>query len=190
MGEQSIKISFNSPVILSFTMLCVGAFVISVITRGVSNSFGFSVYRSSIANPMTYFRMIFHVAGHSDFSHLFGNITYILLLGPLLEEKYGAVGILGIIVLTALVTGILHMIFFPSTMLLGASGIVFAFIMLSSITSMKNGTIPLTFILIAVIYIGKEVYSGIFIKDNVSNFTHIIGGLVGAGCGYFLNLKN
>ncbi len=59
--------------------------------------------------------------------------------------------------------------------------------LLSSFTSIKEGSIPLTFILVAVIYIGGQVYDGLFVKDNVSNLTHILGGIVGAGLGYELN---
>ena len=55
-----------------------------------------------------------------------------------------------------------------------------ALILLSSFTSIKEGTIPLTFILVALIYIGGQAYDGIFIKDNVSNLIHILGGAVGA----------
>ena len=111
----------------------------------------------------------------------------ILVVGPLLEEKYGSSNILFVILCTAFVTGIVEFVFFPKVQLLGASGVVFAFILLSSFTSITEGKIPLTFILVAVIYIGEEVYSGIFIEDNVANLTHIIGGLVGAGLGYVMN---
>ena len=47
----------------------------------------FSVYRSSFLNPFTYFRLIGHVFGHADWEHFLGNITLILVVGPLLEEK-------------------------------------------------------------------------------------------------------
>lgn len=73
--------------------------------------------------------------------------------------------------------------------MLGASGVVFALILLSSITSMKNGSIPITFILVAVIYIGQQVYQGIFVRDNVANLSHIIGGIIGAWLGFILNRK-
>ena len=71
----------------------------------------------------------------------------------------------------------------------GASGVVFAFIVLASFTGFRDGEIPLTFILIAVIYIGQQVYEGIAVSDNVSNMVHIVGGLVGAAIGYLLNKK-
>ena len=119
--------------------------------------------------------------------HFFGNITLILVVGPLLEEKYGSANLLFVILATALTTGLVHFIFFPGVGLLGASGVVFALILLSSFTSMKEGEIPLTFLLVAVIYIGQQVYEGLFVRDNVSNLTHILGGVVGAGLGFVMN---
>ena len=110
----------------------------------------------------------------------------LLVIGPLLEEKYGSLNILFVIIATALVTGIVNFIFFPHVQLMGASGVVFAFILLSSFTSIREGTIPVTFILVAVIYIGGEVYDGVFVRDNVSNLTHILGGGVGSALGYVM----
>ena len=104
-----------------------------------------------------------------------------------MEEKYGSANILFVILTTALVTGVINFIFFPHVQLLGASGVVFAFILLASLTSIEEGKIPLTFILVALIYIGQQVYDGIFIRDNVSNLTHILGGIVGSGLGYVMN---
>ena len=92
-----------------------------------------------------------------------------------------------IILATAFFSGIANMILFPNTRLLGASGIVFAFILLSSITSFEQGSIPLTFLLVAVIYIGGQILDAVFIKNNISNSTHIIGGIVGTICGYCIN---
>ena len=57
----------------------------------------------------------------------------------------------------------------------------------------RNGAemseIPLTFILVAVIFIGQQVCEGIAVQDNISSMAHIIGGIVGAVMGYVLNLK-
>ena len=68
-------------------------------------------------------------------------------------------------------------------------GVVFAFILLTSFTNFKEGEIPLTFILVALIFLGQQVFEGVSIRDNVSNLSHIIGGIVGAVCGYCLNMK-
>lgn len=185
--HRGVRISFNSPVILGFVLLCFAALLLSDFTGGKTTAMFFSVYRASLTDPLTYVRFIGHVFGHAGWDHLMGNIMLILVVGPLLEEKYGGANMLLVILATAVVTGVVHFIFFPQIQLLGASGVVFALILLSSFTSIKNGEIPLTFILVAVIYIGQQVYQGLFIQDNVSNLTHIIGGFVGAGLGYAMN---
>jgi membrane associated rhomboid family serine protease len=184
------KIRYNSPVILSFTAVCFVALLLNMLTKGAANNLFFSVYHSSLTDPLTYFRFFGHVCGHANWDHFMGNIMMILILGPLLEEKYGSKDILIVMITTAFVTGLVEYIFFPDVQLLGASGVVFAFILLSSITSCEEGSIPLTFILVFVLYIGQQVYDGLFVRDQVSNLTHILGGLVGAGLGFLDNKKS
>lgn len=187
MHKSGTKISFNSPVILSFTAICLVSLLLSMLTHGASNNAVFSVYRSSLADPLTYVRFFGHIFGHASWEHFINNIMYILLLGPLLEEKYGSTDMIMIIAVTALVTGLINFIFFPHIQLLGASGIVFAFILLSSFANFQNGKIPVTFILVAVIYIGQQVYNGFFTNNNVSELTHIIGGITGSVFGFVEN---
>lgn len=182
-----LQVSFNSPVILGFTIICLIALVLSAVTGGAVNNLLFSVYRSSLLDPLTYVRFIGHVFGHANWEHFIGNIMLILVVGPLLEEKYGSWDIALVVFSTALITGLVNYIFFPNVQLLGASGVVFSLILLSSFTSIKEGSIPLTFILVAVIYLGQQVYQGIFVKDNVANLTHILGGIVGSSLGYLMN---
>ena len=184
--KKKVKVSFNSPVVLWFSIICLAALILGTVTQGASNRALFSVYRSSLANPLTYIRFVGHIFGHADWNHFIGNIMLLLVIGPMLEEKYGSSNILFVILATALVTGIVNFIFFPHVALMGASGVVFAFILLSSFTSIREGTIPVTFILVALIYIGGEIYEGVFVRDNVSNLTHIIGGGVGSWLGYVM----
>ncbi|MCI8415113.1 MAG: rhomboid family intramembrane serine protease [Ruminiclostridium sp.] len=186
-SKRHLTLSFNSPVVLSFALLCLLALVLGVLTRGFTDNLLFSVYRTSLLDPFTYLRFFGHVLGHANWAHFMGNLTLLLVLGPLLEEKYGSGNILFVILSTALVTGVVHFLLFPGVHLLGASGVVFAFILLSSFTSVREGTIPLTFLLVAVIYIGGQVYDGIFVQDNVSNLTHILGGGVGGSLGFVMN---
>lgn len=186
-GGKKIRLSFNSPVILGFTLACFIVLILDKVTGSASTLAFFSVYRSSLASPLTYIRFFGHVLGHASWDHFFGNIMMLLVVGPLLEEKYGSANILFVILATALVTGVINFIFFPHVQLLGASGVVFAFILLASLTSIEEEKIPLTFILVALIYIGQQVYDGLFIRDNVSNLTHILGGIVGSSLGYVMN---
>lgn len=190
MKQKKVRISFNSPVILGFTFLCFLALILNYITRGTANRMFFSVYRSSLWSPLFYIRLFGHILGHAGWEHFFGNITLILVVGPLLEEKYGSANMVLVMLSTALITGITNLVFFPNIQLLGASGIVFALILLSSMTSIKEGFIPLTFVLVCLIYIGGQIFDGIFVRDNVSNLTHILGGVVGAGLGYAMNKNN
>ena len=178
------KIVFNSPVTLWFSGICLLALLLSMLTGGRSNQLIFSVYRSSLSDPLTYVRFFGHICGHANFQHFMNNMMYILLLGPMLEEKYGKNDMILVILSTALVTGLINFILFPHNAFLGASGVVFAFILLSSFTGLKDGKIPVTFIMVACLYIGQEVWNGITVKDNVSNFTHIVGGIVGSAFGF------
>ena len=145
---KKLQLSFNSPVILGFTIACFAVLVIDKVTGGTSTSLLFSVYRSSLLSPLTYLRFFGHVLGHAGWEHFIGNIMMILVVGPLLEEKYGSSNMLFVILATALVTGIVNFIFFPHTQLLGASGVVFALILLASFTSFKEGKVPVTFLLV------------------------------------------
>lgn len=186
---KKLKITFNSPIILGFAAICLLATILNYITRGFTNELLFMTYHSSLSSPMTYLRFFTHVFGHTDWAHFIGNMSYILLLGPMLEEKYSSAVLVEVIAVTALITGLINYIFFWNVALCGASGVVFAFILMSSFTSFKEGEIPLTFILVAVLYIGQQVVQGITLNDNVSNMAHIIGGIVGGAMGYMLNRK-
>ena len=187
--NTKFKITFNSPVVLTFAGACTIVLILNIITQGLSNMAFFVTYHSSLTNPMTYVRLFTHVLGHSGWEHLVANMAYILLLGPLLEEKYGSKRLLAVILLTAAATGIINYIFFWNVALCGASGVCFAFILLSSFTSFREREIPLTFVLVAVIFLGQQIYEGIVLVDNVSNMAHIIGGIVGAIVGYNLNKR-
>ena len=88
--------------------------------------------------------------------------------------------------MTALISGLVQFIFFPGTALLGASGIVFMLIILSSISGASEGRIPLTLIFVYIIYIGGEIADGVLQADNISQLTHIIGGTCGGVFGLIL----
>ena len=188
--KKRLRLSFNAPATLVFAGLCVLVRIVGMLTGGASDRALFSVYRSSLLDPLTYVRCFGHVLGHAGWDHLLGNMMYILLLGPMIEEKYGTKNTVLVILATAAVTGAIQMIFFPRTLLLGASGVVFAFILISSITVRENRTIPVTFILVAVLYLGQQVYQGIFVNDDVSQVTHIAGGAVGSVLGFLLSMAS
>jgi len=185
---KKFRIYINAPITLLFVIICVVTIALDSVTLGKSTELFFSTYGSSWMNPLTYIRLIGHVFGHESLSHLISNALYILLLGPMLEEKYHD-KIIVVILVTAIVTGVFHNIIEPDVMLLGSSGVVFAFILLASITGKSNG-IPITLILVAILWLGQEIYSGIYCSDSVSQITHIVGGLSGAMLGLTFKSKN
>ena len=164
---KKIVIRFNAPVILTFALLSLLALLLGNWTGGTATTQFFSVYRSSLADPLTYVRFFGHVLGHTGYEHYMGNMLLLLLVGPGLEEKYGSGTMVWMIALTALVTGLVHFIFFPHSALLGASGVVFMMIVLSSFTAARRGEIPVTLILVVIFYLGGEIMDGLFKQDNV-----------------------
>ena len=176
------KIHYNSPVILTFFFLSLAALILDSFTGGWTRIHLFSVYRSPVS-PLFFVRLFGHVLGHSGYAHFAGNMVLFLVIGPAMEEKYGSQTLLTGILLTALISGMLQCLLFPGTALLGASGIAFMLILLSSLAGMKAGTVPLTLILVAAIYLGQEVYSALFVQDNIAHFMHLVGGLCGSGFG-------
>ncbi|MBR5342508.1 MAG: rhomboid family intramembrane serine protease [Oscillospiraceae bacterium] len=183
MKGKKLRLQYNSPVVLSFALLSLGVLLLNTFTHGRSNTLLFSVYRSPLTKLLTYPRFFLHVLGHANLTHYIGNMMLILVVGPPLEEKYGSRPLLWAIAVTALVSGLVHWLFFPGTALLGASGIVFMMIVMSSLAGMKDGAIPVTLILVLILYIGGEVVKGVTLSDNVSQLTHVIGGLCGAFLG-------
>lgn len=150
------KFQYNSPVVISFFLISFAALVLGWLSNNWTTASLFSVYRSSFRNPFTYIRLISHVLGHADLEHFFGNMLMFLVIGPPLEERYGSRVLLTGILLTALISGLLQTVLFPNSALLGASGIVFMLIMLSSLSGMEDGGIPVTLILVAVLYLGRD----------------------------------
>lgn len=186
MKQIGKKITYNSPVVLTFALLSLTALFLGFLSGGRTTAALFSVYRAPLSDPLTWPRMVLHVLGHANLDHYIANTTLLLVVGPPLEEKYGSRTMLLAIFITAAASGLVNFIFFPSAALLGASGVVFMMILLSSLSGAKEGTIPLTLILVAVIYIGGELVSGIFMRDNVSHLTHIVGGVCGTIIGFAL----
>lgn len=145
------RLSYDSPLILSFAFLSLAVLLLDRLTGGRAVSLLFCVYRSPLSEPLTWPRFVLHVLGHSGWEHYIGNMLMLLVVGPPCEARYGS-GRLGLAMLaTALVSGLLHWALFPGTALLGASGIVFMLIILSSFAGAGRGELPLTLLLVLVL---------------------------------------
>ncbi|RPJ09303.1 MAG: rhomboid family intramembrane serine protease [Spirochaetaceae bacterium] len=179
-----MKIRYNAPVTLTFALASTVILAISqVIPDFMSN---FVVPGSTY--PFNFFsldllRLISYTIGHGSWEHLIGNMSFMLLIGPVLEEKYGSVRIFIMMVITAVASGLFNVFFLPDPSL-GASGIVFMLILLISITNVRKGEIPLTLIAVIAVFVTKEIFSMLFEKNNINEIAHLLGGLFGGFFGF------
>ena len=187
MKDRRFSIDFNSPLILGMTAISFFLLLLDFTPLNVVRLFG--AYRTGFGDPMQYVRLFTHVIVHADVAHFAGNFMMILAIGPMVEEKYGSKSLLLISVITAFITGLVNVVFFPGRVVVGASGIVFMLILLASFTNIRQGKLPITVPLVAVLYIGNEILLGLFTVDNVSRLSHIIGGLCGAVFGVFFHSR-
>lgn len=181
MTEEIIsKFDYNAPVILTYFFICFLILMIDKLCRGKFSKTFFTTYKNdSLLNPLTYFKLISHSLGHADWDHLYSNFIKILLIGPLIEEKYGSINLLIAMILTSLIIGIVNK-FLGKGGILGASGVAYMLILLSSFVNMENGKIPITLTLIILFFVVDEVIK-LFRrkKDGVSHLGHITGAICG-----------
>ena len=180
-----MKISYNAPVSLTFAILSIlvvyidqkiyPGIVATAFTVEGNKSFDFKSIES-------YFRIFTYVFGHRDWDHLSNNLMFILLLGPMLEERFGTSSVFNMMLITSLLGALVNILFF-STSLLGCSGIVFMMIILSSFANIKQGEIPMSFFFVLALYLWREI-QGFFTDKDISQISHIIGGICGSVFGF------
>jgi len=180
--------SYNAPITVTFALISIATLILSMLLPGQTvNQVMSAPTGLNWGSLMFYPNLVTHIFAHANWAHFSGNFSFLLLLGPLLEEKYGAGKLLFLILTTALITSILNAILF-STGLIGASGIVFLYIVLGSFAGKNDGRIPLTFVLIFGMYMTKEIVGAIQ-SDNISQFAHLMGGACGSVFGFLLKKK-
>lgn len=178
--------SYNSPLVLSFAFLSLAVLLLHFLSGGRSDRLLFSVYRSSLGDLLTYPRFFLHALGHGSWEHYISNMMMLLVIGPAMEEKYGSRRLFWGFLITAFITGLVQWIFFPSSAVFGASGIVFMLIVLSSLSGIRNGSVPLTLFFVLILYLGRELINGLTLNDSVSQLSHIVGGVCGACFGLII----
>jgi membrane associated rhomboid family serine protease len=178
-----MRVHYNAPVVLTFSLLALGVYVLDTRFDGaITRSLFVTGPPFSPLNPLDYFRLLSHTIGHGSYQHLFSNLTMILLLGPILEERYGSEDMFKMMALTALLVGMMNLVFVREG-LLGASSIVFMYITLISIVDLRRGSIPVSFIVVALLFVGNELVQA-FQPDNISQMGHVVGAILGAVFGF------
>ena len=186
--RSKIRVTYNAPVTLTFVAVCTLIMLLDtyVFDRHLAAALfiipggKYSSHPFDWKAPLDYFRLFSHVFGHADWQHLIANMSLVLLLGPIIESRYGSRVLALVITITALVTGVINacLITHPE---MGASDVVFMMIMLASFTSFAKNEIPLSFILVFILYIGGQFFNfGTLQHNGISVIAHIAGGLCGS----------
>ena len=175
-------LTYNSVVTLTLFFLSLVALFINYSTHDKANRYIFSTERASLLKPLTYLRFFTHTIGHSDWSHFRNNFLIILIIGPLVEEKYGSIDYLIMILMTSFVIALVNFIRGKSR-IKGASGIVYMLIALSAFVNMSESKIPITLILISLFYIVDEIID-LKKEDNISHGSHLLGAICGIVFGF------
>lgn len=129
--------------------------------------------------------LILHIFGHSNFNHWFGNITLLAILGQSIEDKYGSIKTLILVILDALIVGLAYCFLQPVSCY-GLSSIVYMFVVLNTFPTKKDDNISILTILIMIIFICPEIIGLIKNNDNIGHLAHLIAGLNGLIFGIIL----
>ncbi len=179
-----MKITFNAPFTLWFSFIAI-LFLLLQVFFNVQTTLTVLDGQFDYTNWTDYVSCFGYVFGHANWGHYLGNFSIILLVGPILEKSLGTKRLAIYTVITILVTAIFHNLFWDHG-LIGASGVAFMMIVLVSLVGRKGNEIPLTFLLIFVLFVGKEFLLA-FQDDQVSQFAHISGGAMGVVLGMYKN---
>ena len=165
------KVEYNSPVILTFIIICCALCIANYVTLGLVNNL-------LALRKLLSIQLVTHIFVHGDINHLTNNMLVILLVGPMVESKYGSGRTAMMILITSVIIGVLTVSIFHVG-LLGASGIAYMILALSACSNIKNNKIPASALILLLFIVVSQILSAIFVRDNVSQGAHIIGLFMG-----------
>ena len=103
----------------------------------------------------------------------------------MIEEKYGSLNLIIMLLLTSLVIALFNIIF-NNYCITGASGNVYMLIVLSSFSNISEGKIPITLILICLFYVVSEMKKSILEGNKkIYHDGHLLGAICGALFGFY-----
>ena len=178
--------SYHYIVTIGYFLICFLIFILNALFKNKVTSF-LKIRRGSIFNPMNFIRLVTSGFCHTDFTHFRNNFVFILLLGPILEEKFGSLVFLEMLFITTVVSSLFHLLFYDSSAI-GASDNVYMMVSLCGICCATDEKIPITFVLLFLFFVLGEIILMFFyiIWDSVGHDGHVVGALCGIVFGYFL----
>lgn len=164
------SIVYDAPVTLSFVIISLLLFVFDtfILKQKLTGIFLASPTSAGgnlpfeLKNALSYVRFIFYAFGGSNAIIYLSNLVFFLLLGPSVEEKYGSIVVGIMMAVSTLFAGVLNACFRPVS-LQGATAIVFMMIFLNSFMTFNKKKIPLSFVVVFVLYIILQI-----VEDKVN----------------------
>lgn len=162
--KSKLGIEYNAPVSLTFSILCLVAFVLEkfLLEKMVPDLHLFtsltkqgSEFAFVASNPVHYVRLITYVFGAVNWNQLFISLILVLLLGPSLEINYGGKLLFVMMLISSFVSGVVSACFSAVT-LSGASSVIFMMIILSSYSAIEKKKMPLSLIFVFIFFFAKE----------------------------------
>lgn len=196
--KNSLKFIFDSPVVLVFSVVSAVIFISDLILKLNLSEKIFecpgakSVPAFDFKSALSYVKLVIYPFGGENSTSFFLNIGFILLLGPVLEERYGSIMLALMIFITSLVGGVLTAC--VSTFgIYGCGGIVFMMIILSVLSVFIKKQLPVSWIFIFTLYLAFSLFSGKkisgfmpFMQNNVPVFIQLASGICGSLFGFFV----
>lgn len=196
--KNSLKFIFDSPVVLVFSVVSAVIFISDLILKLNLSEKIFecpgakSVPAFDFKSALSYVKLVIYPFGGENSTSFFLNIGFILLLGPVLEERYGSIMLALMIFITSLVGGVLTAC--VSTFgIYGCGGIVFMMIILSVLSVFIKKQLPVSWIFIFALYLAFSLFSGKkisgfmpFMQNNVPVFIQLASGVCGSLFGFFV----
>lgn len=125
--------------------------------------------------------IVLHIFGHSGWDHFLGNVIYIAMLGPSVEDKFGTIPLAIITILSALIIGTISVI--SNTPCYGLSSVAYMWVILNTFQSDESEGLPITSIILLFVFVLPEAIA-IFTKtDNIAHQNHVLGAICGLGFG-------
>lgn len=167
---------------INFIMFCLTGFLFP------SLKYIFSLVPSYILYRHYYWQFLTYMFTHATVSHFIFNMLSLYIFGTAVERRVGSREFLLYYLLTGVLSGVASYAMFyvanTNTVLLGASGAIYALLMLFSVLYPKSviyvfGLIPVQAPMLIILYFIIELISGLSAHDGVAHMTHLSGLVFG-----------
>ena len=167
---------------INFIMFCLTGFLFP------SLKYIFSLVPSYILYRHYYWQFLTYMFTHATVSHFIFNMLSLYIFGTAVERRIGSREFLLYYLLTGVLSGVASYAMFymanTNTVLLGASGAIYALLMLFSVLYPRSviyvfGLIPVQAPLLIILYFIIELISGLSAHDGVAHMTHLSGLVFG-----------